>query len=300
MTGLDLSGLTLAPDGVLSYQTTYTVTQADLDNNGGGDGYIDNTAYAHSAQTSLVSDSESVPILRNIGMSIDKAFISVSGGNNNGVADFAGDVLNYSFTVKNLGNVTLTNVIVTDALTGLNETLASLAPGATQSYLSTYILQQSDLDTNGGGDGRIENTATVSSNETGMLQDSEAASIIYKAQVDLTKYVSVDQGATWQDANIPTGPTLLATAGHNPLFKYTALNNGSVTLKDVILTDSAYDLNGSEAGTAKNLGNLAPGQMAEFIFEAPYAAGQNSGDAMVTATALTPVMDIDNAYYLGA
>ena len=299
MTGLDQSNLTLAPDGVLAYTTTYTVTQADLDNNGGGDGYIDNIAYADSAQTLQVSDSESVPILRNIGMSIDKAFTSVSGGNANGVADFAGDILNYSFTVKNLGNVTLTNVVITDALTGLNASLTSLAPGASQSYTSTYTLLQSDLDTNGGGDGRIENTATVSSNETGVLQDTEAASLIYKAQVDLTKYVSVDQGSTWQDANIPTGPTLLATAGYNPLFKYTALNNGSVTLKDVILTDSAYDLNGIDAGTTKNLGDLAPGQLAEFIFEAPFTAGQNSGDAVVTATALTPVMDIDNAYYLG-
>jgi hypothetical protein len=27
--------------------------------------------------------------------------------------------------------------------------------------------------------------------------------------------------------------------------------------------------------------------------------GQNSGDAIVTATALAPVVDIDNAYYLG-
>jgi uncharacterized repeat protein (TIGR01451 family) len=292
--------MTLAPNGVLTYQTTYTVTQADLDNNGGGDGYIDNIAYADSSQTMQVSDSESVPILRNVGLTFDKSLISITGGNDNALADFAGDLLNYSFTVKNLGNVTLTNLVVTDALTGLNETLASLAPGASQAYSSTYTLLQSDLDTNGGGDGRIENTATVDSNETGILTDTEAATLIYKAQVDLTKYVSVDQGATWEDANTPTGPTLLSTAGFNPLFKYTALNNGTVTLNDVILTDGAYDLNGIDPGTAKNLGNLAPGQLAEFIFEAPYTAGQNSGDAMVTATALTPVMDIDNAYYLGA
>ena len=47
------------------------------------------------------------------------------------------------------------NVVVTDPQTGLNETLASLAPGATQTYTSSYTLQQSDLDTNGGGDGRV-------------------------------------------------------------------------------------------------------------------------------------------------
>ena len=300
LTGLDLSGLTLAPNETLTFQKTYVLTQADLDNNGEGDGYIDNIVFADSSQTAQVSDSESVPILRSIGLSFDKAFTGVSGGNGNMLADFAGDELHYSFTVKNLGSVTLTNVVVTDALTGLNETLASLAPGATQTYTSSYTLLQSDLDTNGGGDGRVENLATADTNETGPLTDTEGATVIYDAQIDLTKYVSVDQGATWQDANTPTGPTLLSSAGFNPWFKYTALNNGTVTLKDVTLTDAAYDLNGGEAGTSWDWGDLAPGQTAELIFEAPYAPGQNSGDATVTATALTPVIDIDNAYYLGA
>ncbi len=300
LTGLDLGGLTLLPGETLTYQKSYVLTQADLDNNGGGDGYIDNIVFADSSQTAQVSDSESVPILRSIGLSFDKAFTGVSGGNGNTLADFAGDELNYSFTVKNLGSVTLTNVVVTDALTGLNETLASLAPGATQTYTSSYTLLQSDLDTNGGGDGRVENLATADTNETGPLTDTEGATVIYDAQIDLTKYVSVDQGATWQDANTPTGPTLPSSAGFNPWFKYTALNTGTVTLQDVTLTDAGYDLNGGDAGTSWDWGDLAPGQTAELIFEAPYAPGQNSGDATVTATALTPVIDIDNAYYLGA
>ena len=47
-------------------------------------------------------------------------------------------------------------------------------------------------------------------------------------------------------------------------------------------------------------GDLAPGNLAEYIFEAPFALGQNSGDAQVMAsTAYAPVQDIDNAYYLG-
>ena len=299
LTGLDLTGMQLAPNEVLTYQTYYVLTQTDLNNNGGGDGYIDNIAIADSAQTLQVSDTESVPILRSIGMAFDKALTGVTGGNDNGLADFAGDQLNYSFTVTNLGTVTLTNLVVTDALTGMNETLASLAPGSTKSYTSSYTLQQSDLDSNGGGDGRIENLATADTDQTNPLVDTEAASIIYDAQIDLTKYVSVDQGTTWEDANTLTGPIMSASAGFNPLFKYTALNNGTVTLKDVTLTDAAYDLNGADAGTTWDFGNLAPGQLAAFIFEAPFTLGQNSGDAVVTATALTPVVDIDNAYYLG-
>lgn len=303
LTGVSDIDLTLAPNEVKVYQVSYTLTQEDLDNNGeiGGpsDGYIDNIVFADSAQTAGASDSESVPLLRSIGMAFDKDFVGVTDGNGNTLADFAGDVMNYSFTVTNLGNVTLTNINVVDGLTGLSEHLDSLAPGDTQVYTSSYVLTQVDLDTDGGGNRQIENYATVTTNETGPLTDFEGVTVIYDAQIDLTKYVSVDQGITWFDANTPTGPTLSSAAGVNPLFKYSALNNGTVTLQDVTLTDAAYDLNGGEAGTAWHWSDLAPGSTAEFIFEAPFMQGQNSGDAVVTATALTPVIDIDNAYYLG-
>lgn len=299
LTGLNDTGMTLAPNAVQVYNVSYTLTQADLDNNGGGDGTIDNSVIADSAQTLASSDTESVPVLSSIGIAFDKDFVGVSGGNENALADFAGDVLNYSFTVTNIGSVTLTNVSVVDDLTGLNETLASLAPGVTQTYTSSYTLQQSDLDTDGGGNRQVENYATADSDQTGPLLDFEGVTVIYDAQIDLTKYVSVDGGSTWDDANTLTGPTLSASAGLNPLFKYTALNNGTVTLQDVTLTDPAYDLNGSDAGTHWSWGDLAPGVTAELIFEAPFMLGQNSGDATVTATALSAVVDIDNAYYLG-
>ena len=38
------------------------MTQADIDNNGGGDGDIDNTATADSDQTGPVTDSAAVPL----------------------------------------------------------------------------------------------------------------------------------------------------------------------------------------------------------------------------------------------
>ncbi|PUE43923.1 DUF11 domain-containing protein [Limnohabitans sp. Hippo3] len=299
LTGLNDTGMTLAPNAVQVYNVSYTLTQTDLDNNGGGDGTIDNSVIADSAQTLASSDTESVPVLSSIGIAFDKDFVGVSGGNENALADFAGDVLNYSFTVTNIGSVTLTNVSVVDDLTGLSETLASLAPGVTQTYTSSYTLLQSDLDTDGDGNRQVENYATADSDQTGPLLDFEGVTVIYDAQIDLTKYVSVDGGSTWDDANTLTGPTLSASAGLNPLFKYTALNNGTVTLQDVTLTDPAYDLNGSDAGTHWSWGDLAPGVTAELIFEAPFMLGQNSGDATVVATALSPVLDIDNAYYLG-
>jgi len=45
----------------------------------------------------------------------------------------AGDKINYTFTVTNTGNVTLTGVVVTDPLTSTNCAVGTLAPGQTDS-----------------------------------------------------------------------------------------------------------------------------------------------------------------------
>ncbi|MFY9182831.1 MAG: hypothetical protein WBJ45_14790 [Limnohabitans sp.] len=300
LTGLTINGLTLAPGQTQTYLTSYTLTQADIDNNGGGDGYIDNVAVADSAQTTSVSDIESVPVLRTIGMDFDKGIVGINGGNGNDLADAAGDVLNYVFTVNNPGSVTLTNLTVVDNLTGLSETLASLAPGATVTYNSSYVLTQADLDSNAGGDGVLINTATADTSETPVFTDSEGVTVVYQPIIDLTKYVSVDNGVTWDDANGPTGPLLSSASGIDPQFRFTVTNTGNITLGDVTLTDAVYDLNGAEAGTAYSFGSLAVGASAEFIFTgAAWAVGQQSGDAAVSVAAMPLVLDIDNAYYLG-
>jgi hypothetical protein len=51
-------------------------------------------------------------------LNIDKVFLNVSGGDGDALADAVGDVLNYTVTVTNTGNVTLTGVTVVDPLMG--------------------------------------------------------------------------------------------------------------------------------------------------------------------------------------
>ena len=43
-----------------------------------------------------------------------------------------GDIIRYDIIVTNTGNVTLTNILVTDPLTGFSQTIASLAPGTSR------------------------------------------------------------------------------------------------------------------------------------------------------------------------
>ena len=301
MTGFGVTGVTIAPGATNTYLTSYVLTQTDLDNNGGGDGYIDNTATADSAQTSPVSDAESVPLLRSIGMAFDKQVLSINGGNGNNLADAAGDVITYRFILSNPGTVTLTGLSVTDPLTGLNESLASLAPATNHVFTSTYTVTQADLDSNAGGDGRIDNVATADSNETPAFTDAEAVTVVYDPRIDLTKWVSVDNGASWADANSPTGPTLSSTQPFGPLYKFTVTNSGNITLPGVSVTDSVYDLNNSDPGRAHDFGTLLPGSTLEWVFSgARYQAGQQSDVAVVTVTGMPLVTDADNAYYFGA
>ena len=52
------------------------MTQADIDNNGGGDGDIDNTATADSDQTGPVTDSAAVPLAQSPALTIEKTVSS--------------------------------------------------------------------------------------------------------------------------------------------------------------------------------------------------------------------------------
>jgi hypothetical protein len=61
--------------------------------------------------------------------------------------------------------------------------------------------------------------------------------------IDVEKLVSIDGGATFVDADTVTGPILLES-GADPIFKFVVTNTGNVTLSNVTLSDSDFDLNG--------------------------------------------------------
>src|SRR5262249_39799147 len=96
-------------DETWTYSADYTVTQADIDNNAGGDGIIHNVATVHTNQTPDHSADASVTVVQNPHMSITKT-ASVEDGH----ADHAGDIIDYTVTLTNDGNMTLDHVHVTD------------------------------------------------------------------------------------------------------------------------------------------------------------------------------------------
>ena len=128
---------TLAPDGTRTFEYTYTVQQSDVDA-----GQIDNTAEAKGLdpQNNEVKDDDDAEVttLRHPEISVTKTTAIHDGYK-------LGDTVNYKIVVKNTGNLTLSNITVTDDLTRTRWTDITLAPGESTTLTDTYIIKASDV-----------------------------------------------------------------------------------------------------------------------------------------------------------
>ncbi|MCR4871383.1 MAG: DUF11 domain-containing protein, partial [Atopobiaceae bacterium] len=68
----------------------------------------------------------------------------------------AGDTIEYKIVAENDGNLTLTDVKVTDALTGDEWTIEELKPGDKAEYTAKYTVTEADANA-----GKVVNTATA-------------------------------------------------------------------------------------------------------------------------------------------
>ena len=96
-----------------------------------------------------------------------------------------GDDIHYTVIVTNTGNVILTNIDVTDPLTNLNETIPSLAPGASVQFTTTHSITQGDIDA-----GEVQNTATAAYTYAGedyTEEDEVTVSAIQGPDLSITK-----------------------------------------------------------------------------------------------------------------
>ena len=151
------NGSSLAPMAEMVCTASHEITQADIDA-----GNFANIACVDDGPDGApeVCDNEEVPAERITSIVIEK-----SGSLDRGPDDSVnvGDIITYNFDVINTGNVTLINIVVTDPLPNLSpivcdgsgdETIAILAPGATESCSATYMISQADIDNEG-----VSNTA---------------------------------------------------------------------------------------------------------------------------------------------
>jgi hypothetical protein len=307
------------------YTAAHTVTQAEIDTNGGGDGKLENIATADSKETGPDMDDATVPVDRRPSLNIVKD-ASVPGG----TADAAGEKISYVITVANTGNTTLTEVEVTDPYADLGSIVRGadvvgdgddlLEVGETWGYTAAHTVTQAEIDTNGGGDGKLENIATADSKETGPDMDDATVPVEQRKTVDLEKYVSVD-GVDYVDADydlgdpLPYGPQNVNI--NAPVdFRITVKNTGNVSLTDVVIRDidtsaigssdtilfqngaltaAADALGASLAGDTDDDGILDVGETWTIEYTTAFDPGQHLNTGYVTT--LQGAMDNDNAAY---
>ncbi|WP_170611033.1 DUF11 domain-containing protein [Ruegeria arenilitoris] len=189
-------------------------------------------AFDPSSYTGLIAD-----------IGITKSITSVTGTDGDSYADEAGDVIHYQIVVTNDNGVDLTGVSVSDPLLGtLTQTVGDdsdgiLNVGESWTYTGTYTLLQSDLDNNGGGDGDIDNTATVSSNELEDESDSAAQPLLYNPGIAIQKYTVLYTNDGFIESEY--GGLSGIKPGDEIQWKYYITNTGNVTLENVVLVDDA-------------------------------------------------------------
>ena len=205
---------------------TFTLTQADVDSL-----KVDNTATAHGTPPTggPVTDTDSTHTeftVTDPAIQLIKGAGSVNDINANGIDD--GDTITYTFQVKNLGNVTLTNITVTDPKIGpITCPSVTLAPGASLNCdPRTYTLTQDDVD-----NGEIHNTATVHGTTPGggtvTDDDDHTVNLPATGSIQLIKSAGALQDV---DGNGPD-------AGDTITFSFEVTNTGNVKLDPVIVTD---------------------------------------------------------------
>lgn len=271
----------VAPGDSVTCSATYTATQADVDA-----GAITNTATA-TGTTLTGSAVESGPAEATVTAAASPELTIVKSASPNDAASFVvGQQIQYSFVVRNTGNVTLTEVeAVESAFTGSGPapepacppSAAVLAPNASITCHATYTLTQADVDR-----GTVDNTAIATGTAPdGSPVESEPSSVgipgIQSPALTLTKTAS---------------PAVVRDAGTTIEYGFLVVNSGNVTVSGISVTETAF----SGAGTMSAIAcppaaaSLAPNESARCtatytVQQADIDAGTITNSALATGSA---------------
>ena len=184
----------------------------------------------------------------------------------NGEKYALGETINYLITVTNDGNLTLTNVKVTDELTGDEWTIDELAPGEEETFDASYTVKESDLGKT------VVNVATA----TGTTPDSD----IEKPDVtpgETEDPVEEEKPALAIDKKV-VDPKEEYQIGEVVTYEITVTNIGNVIQKNILVEDQMKaagqaritnidGANGISNGKQATLDKLVPGAKATITVE---------------------------------
>lgn len=270
----------LEPGSVLTFSASHVVTEADI-----LAGAILNTASARGTVPgagSVDSDPDSWSIVT---AAVDEALALTKSArivddNGNTVADL-GEHIEYSFEVRNGGNVTLTGIVITDPrVTGLPAAF-DLGPGETRIVVADlYEVVQADIDA-----GEVLNSATALGTGPSGPVPSDPSTVTVptppaRAALAIDKTVVISGPV---NANGVADDTEVLT------YTFVVVNTGNVTLDTVAVVDPFVG-----AVSSPDSGPLAPGAARTFTASYTVTAGDvasPNGDGAIVNTAHATALD---------
>jgi hypothetical protein len=141
-----------------------------------------------------------------------------------------GDTLEYSLSVTNSGDVTLTSVVVTDALAIVERAasgIETLAPGHTAMYSARYVVTQADADA-----GQILNSASVTAQSLAgnSASDTDSVTVLVPAMPGLVLNKTVTLTHDVGQVGVSMNDTLT--------YQFELINVGNQTLDTLRIEDS--------------------------------------------------------------
>ncbi len=252
--------------------------------------------------------SQSVPVIpANPDIAVTKSGVLNDSDGTPGLS--AGDTITYTVEVSNPGNVTLTGITINDPLVAL--TLQSgdldndfrLDTNEIFIYTGEYTITSFDLATNGGGDGDIDNTVTVDSNET------PPASASQQTPINPDVSILVNKTGTLNDDDGING----VSAGDTIDYVITVENNGVTTLTNINLSDVLVQGATSttlvpvfDSGDTNNNGDIDAGEVFTYLLSYTLTpANISNGNDLVNTVSVTtdqigPRQDSDTQIIPGA
>ncbi|WP_366186111.1 gliding motility-associated C-terminal domain-containing protein [Flavobacterium ovatum] len=214
-------------------------------------------------------DCTMTPLSQNPSIALVKtaAFVDT---NNDGFAQ-VGEKINYFFTVKNTGDVTVINIKVTDPLIPniSNNTIITLLPGDTDATIKgTYVLTQADID-----NGKVINTALAKGQDPkgNNVQDISGTTVDNdtKTETPLQQkgIISLLKTGVFVDENNDG----FAQAGEKIQYNFKIQNTGNVTLYNISLSDLLPGV----VVTGSPISILAIGEINTTAYYATYSLTQD-------------------------
>jgi len=314
ISGTPIASLAPGDSDGTSFTGSYTLTQADIDA-----GEFENIALASGTDPNgnpVEDDSDDPfnpadvdpdgdgdpddPTITPIGQNPDISLLKIGTFNDENGDGFGqpGETFTYSFVVTNTGNITLTDVDVSDALVGVMGTpIPILLPGESNStnFTAQLVLTQADIDA-----GLIINTATAS----GADPEGNPTEDVSDDPNDPTD-IDPDGDGDPDDPTItlsPANPDIsiikignfndengdgLGQPGETISYSFTVENTGNVTLTNVTVFDPQFPVTGGPIAT------LSPGDIDATTFTGLYVLTQADVDEglienLATATGTDP------------